>query len=135
MKIKNKNLSQFKVVQELIEKYRFAHITERKFAAEIFGENVSWNSVIFHRSNWETSRFEESYDKYEQNELTIGKFRKWIEEAEHSTNFCPHVTLRNFKDIQPNRLLILHSEDQDKSPQNVKERLFKVNLKNSKAHS
>ncbi|CBY09416.1 unnamed protein product [Oikopleura dioica] len=108
-----------RIVQEFIENYRFAHITEIKFAVELFGENVTWNNVIFHRSNWETSRFEKSYDKFEENELTIGKFRKWIE-AEHETNFCPHVTLKNFKNIEPNRILILHSEDHDKSPQNVK---------------
>ena len=71
-----------KIVQSLIEDFRFGHITDRKLAKEIFGtEDVPegpWNSILYHKNMRWLNKFEADYEYFDLGQLTAGKIKKWI---------------------------------------------------------
>jgi len=83
-----------KIVQALIDDYRFAHITDRELAKELFATeenpNGPWNTILLHKNLLHANKFEETYHYYEKKSLSAGLVKTWV--GGFGLGICPVVS-------------------------------------------
>ena len=83
-----------KIVQSLIDDYRFGHITDRELAKDLFATDENpegpWNTIMFHKNLKHANKFEQTYHYYDKKQLASGLVQKWV--TSFGLGACPIVT-------------------------------------------
>ena len=130
--------SYHKIVGALADDYRFAHVTDRTLAKELFMNKKYpdglWNNIILHRPIYFNNPFEDTYKVFEGDKLTAGLIRTFVKD--HQIGLCPILTVDQFHATRPPMVMFYYHFHIEKDPKGMrywrnrimKERLSKKDL-------
>lgn len=92
-----------KIVGALVDDYRFAHVTDRQLASELFADKKRpdglWNNIVLHRPSYYNSPFEDAYVVFDGDKLAAGLIRTFVKD--NQVGLCPILTVDQFHATRP----------------------------------